>query len=47
VVRELTKIYEEYNYKTVDELLEDYESRPSVKGEIVVVVAGKSEKGKT
>lgn len=45
VVRELTKVYEEYNYKTIEELLADYESRPSVKGEIVIVVSGKS-KGK-
>ncbi len=41
VVRELTKIYEEYNYKTIEELIEDYSSRPSIKGEIVIVVSGK------
>lgn len=41
VVRELSKMYEEYNYKTVDELITDYESRPSIKGEIVIVVSGK------
>lgn len=42
VVRELTKMYEEYNFKSIDALIEDYESRPSVKGEIVLVVAGLS-----
>lgn len=40
VVRELTKMYEEYNYQSIDDLITDYEGRPSVKGEIVVVVAG-------
>lgn len=39
--RELTKLYEEYNRSTLAELLADYESRPSVKGEIVLLVEGR------
>jgi len=41
VCRELTKKFEEINRGTVAEILEKYEQRPSVKGEIVVVVSGK------
>ena len=41
VARELTKAFEEVNRATIAELLADYESRDSVKGEIVVVIAGK------
>lgn len=41
VCRELTKKFEEVNRGTVSEILEEYEQRPSVKGEIVVVVSGK------
>lgn len=40
VVREISKIHEEYTYGTVTEVYTDYENRPSVKGEIVIVVAG-------
>lgn len=40
VVRELTKMYEEFNYATLDELIEDYGGRSSIKGEIVIVVSG-------
>ena len=41
VVRELTKIHEEIKPGTLDEVLEYYQQQPKVKGEIVVVVAGK------
>lgn len=40
VFRELTKLHEEHNIGAVAEILEDYSSRPSVKGEIVIVVEG-------
>lgn len=40
VARELTKIYEEINRGTIAELLALYSARPSIKGEIVVVVEG-------
>ena len=38
--RELTKLYEEYNRGSLSALLEEYEARPSIKGEFVIVVAG-------
>lgn len=38
VSREISKIHEEYNTNSVSALLEDYSNRPSIKGEIVVVV---------
>ncbi len=41
VAREISKLYEEFTTNTTAELLADYESRPSVKGEIVIVVAGR------
>lgn len=47
VCREISKLHEEYNTNTLEILIQDYESRPAVKGEIVVVVAGKSPQGKT
>lgn len=40
VVREISKIHEEYSYGTATEVLEDYSARPSVKGEIVIVLSG-------
>lgn len=40
VAREISKMYEEVTTTTLADLLEDYSSRPSVKGEIVIVVAG-------
>ena len=42
VARELTKTFEEINRATISELEADYSARSSVKGEIVVVIAGKS-----
>lgn len=44
VVRELTKIYEEVVRGPLDELHADFAARPSIKGEFVVVVAGRSRK---
>lgn len=41
VARELSKLHEELLTLPAAELLADYESRPSVKGEIVIVVQGK------
>jgi 16S rRNA (cytidine1402-2'-O)-methyltransferase len=41
VGREISKMYEESNTKSLGDLIKDYESRPSIKGEIVIVVAGK------
>ncbi|MEM6877202.1 MAG: 16S rRNA (cytidine(1402)-2'-O)-methyltransferase [Bacteroidota bacterium] len=41
VAREISKLHEEVRTATLAELLEDYSNRPKVKGEIVVVVAGK------
>lgn len=38
--RELTKFYEEYNRGSLGELLIDYESRSSIKGEFVLLVEG-------
>jgi 16S rRNA (cytidine1402-2'-O)-methyltransferase len=40
VGREISKIYEESNTKSLAELIIDYDSRPSIKGEIVIVVSG-------
>lgn len=47
VAREISKVHEESNTQTIGELIEDYESRPSVKGEIVIVVAGKEDTTKS
>lgn len=41
VCREISKLHEESNTQTLGELIEDYSSRNAVKGEIVIVVAGK------
>jgi len=40
VAREISKLHEEVTTDTAAQLLADYSSRPSVKGEIVVVVEG-------
>lgn len=40
VAREISKLHEELRTATVSDLLADYDSRPSIKGEIVIVVAG-------
>lgn len=40
VAREISKIHEEFKTATIEELIEDYSSRSSVKGEIVIVVSG-------
>jgi len=37
IARELTKIFEEIGTKSVDEMIEYYSSKPSIKGEIVVI----------
>lgn len=42
VCRELTKNFEEVNRGTVQEVLDNYSERESIKGEIVVVVSPKS-----
>jgi 16S rRNA (cytidine1402-2'-O)-methyltransferase len=39
VVREISKVFEEFSRGTLNELIADYKSRPSVKGEIVIVVS--------
>ncbi|MCC5941082.1 MAG: 16S rRNA (cytidine(1402)-2'-O)-methyltransferase [Balneolaceae bacterium] len=41
VARELTKKFEEINRGLLQHVLEEYKQRPSIKGEIVVIVAGK------
>lgn len=41
VARELTKKFEEVNRGTISELKKEFESRDSIKGEIVVIVSGK------
>ena len=46
VCREISKMHEESNTQSLEDLILDYESRPSVKGEIVIVVAGKEPLGK-
>jgi len=43
VVRELTKIYEEYKRGTCKEVKEYYELHPP-KGEIVIIIEGKNGK---
>jgi len=42
VCRELTKMYEEVRRGTLSELIQHYKPQPKVKGEIVIVVTGKS-----
>lgn len=42
VAREISKIYEEVTTAALQDLIIDYEGRPSVKGEIVLVVSGKA-----
>ncbi|HPK09427.1 MAG TPA: 16S rRNA (cytidine(1402)-2'-O)-methyltransferase [Saprospiraceae bacterium] len=42
VAREISKMYEEYSRGTLRELVDEYTSRPNVKGEIVLVVGGNS-----
>jgi 16S rRNA (cytidine1402-2'-O)-methyltransferase len=37
VARELTKVFEEIETKLVDDMIEHYTSKPSIKGEIVVI----------
>lgn len=44
VSRELTKMFEETKRGTLTEVLNYFKAKPSVKGEIVIVVAGKNEK---
>lgn len=46
VSREISKLHEESTTQTLEKLILDYESRPSVKGEIVIVVAGTELKDK-
>ena len=41
IARELTKLHEEYSRGSLSELLNDYQARPSIKGEMVLVVGGK------
>lgn len=41
VARELTKTFEEVTRSSLSNLLKDYTARDSIKGEIVVVIAGK------
>jgi len=41
VNREISKLHEESNTQSLLQLIQDYEVRPSIKGEIVIVVAGK------
>ena len=41
VNREISKLHEESNTQSLLQLIQDYEARPSIKGEIVIVVAGK------
>lgn len=41
VARELTKTFEEIKRGTISELKEEFSSRDSIKGEIVVIIAGK------
>lgn len=40
VCREISKKFEEINTNTLDELIQDYESRDAIKGEIVIIVSG-------
>ncbi|MDY0215529.1 MAG: 16S rRNA (cytidine(1402)-2'-O)-methyltransferase [Bacteroidales bacterium] len=41
VAREISKIYESYIRGTADEVLNHYKEKESIKGEIVIIVAGK------
>lgn len=41
VCRELTKIYEEHARGTLQEVLDDFQQRQAIKGEIVIVLDGK------
>lgn len=41
VAREISKLHEELTTATAIEILEEYQSRPSIKGEIVIIVEGK------
>ncbi len=41
IARELTKLHEEYSRGSLSELLNDYQARPSIKGEMVLIVGGK------
>ena len=43
VSRELTKIHEETIRGTLDEIIQHYSASASIKGEIVIVVAGKED----
>lgn len=43
VAREISKLYEEIKTASLADLIADYAARPAVKGEIVLVVAGKTE----
>ncbi len=43
VAREISKLYEEVKTASLADLIADYAARPAVKGEIVLVVAGKTE----
>ncbi len=38
VAREISKLHEEINTKPVQDLIDDYASRPSIKGEIVLII---------
>ncbi len=40
IARELTKKFEEIKRGTISELKQDFENRPSIKGEFVIIVAG-------
>ena len=42
VARELTKIHEENTQGTITEIIEYYQNKTAIKGEIVIIVAGKS-----
>ena len=44
ISRELTKIHEEHQRGTINQMLEVFENRPSIKGEFVVVVQGSKSK---
>ncbi|WP_235297445.1 16S rRNA (cytidine(1402)-2'-O)-methyltransferase [Portibacter marinus] len=41
VVREISKIHEEVKRGLASDILEDFKNRPSIKGEFVIIVAGK------
>ncbi len=44
VTREISKIHEEVRTSSAENMLEEYKSRPKVKGEIVIVIAEKAKK---